>query len=266
MTLGPDVLTNKEESMTTRTALITGAGSERGIGREIARHLADAGFAIAVLDIDGPAAERTAALITDEHGVPALGVAADVTDPASVDEAVAAVESSSLPPIGALVNNAGITRPTRFLDIEPDEWELVFKVNVTGTYLVTRRVLPGLVERGYGRIVNLSSVSAERGGGVFGGSHYSAAKAAVLGLTRALAREAGPHGVVVNAVAPGLIDTDITGGLLAGDRKDKLIADIPVGRNGRTDDVAATVAFLSGESVGYITGATFDINGGSHIA
>ncbi|WP_243789444.1 SDR family NAD(P)-dependent oxidoreductase [Saccharopolyspora gloriosae] len=252
-------------SESARTALITGAGSERGIGRETARQLAAAGFDIAVLDLDGDAAERTAALVAQEHGVRALGVQADVTGQESVDAAVTAVENSDLPAIAALVNNAGITRPTRFLDIEPAEWELVFKVNVTGTYLVTQRVLPGLVERGYGRIVNVSSVSAQRGGGVFGGSHYSAAKAAVLGLTKALAREVGANGVVVNAVTPGLIDTDITGGLLSGDRKEKLIADVPVGRNGRTTDVAATITFLAGEAVGYITGATFDINGGSHI-
>ncbi|GAA3362095.1 MULTISPECIES: SDR family NAD(P)-dependent oxidoreductase [Saccharopolyspora] len=252
-------------SDTARTALITGAGSERGIGRETARRLAAAGFDIAVLDLDGAAAEATASLVAAEHGVRALGVRADVTDQDSVDAAVTAVENSELPPIAALVNNAGITRPTRFLDIAPAEWDLVFKVNVTGTYLVTQRVLPGLVERGYGRIVNVSSVSAQRGGGVFGGSHYSAAKAAVLGLTRALAREVGPNGVVVNAVTPGLIDTDITGGLLTGERKEELIADVPVGRNGRTGDVAATIAFLAGEDVGYITGATFDINGGSHI-
>ena len=252
-------------SETARTAVITGAGSERGIGRETARQLAAAGFDIAVLDVDGDAAERTAGVVAAEHGVRALGVRADVTDESSVDSAVSAVESADLPPIATLVNNAGITRPTRFLDIEQDEWELVFRVNVTGTYLVTRRVLPGMVERGYGRIVNVSSVSAQRGGGVFGGSHYSAAKAAVLGLTRALAREVGPNGVVVNAVAPGLVDTDITGGLLSGERKEELISGVPVGRNGRTTDVASTITFLAGESVGYITGATFDINGGSHI-
>lgn len=252
-------------SETARTAVITGAGSERGIGRETARQLAAAGFDIAVLDVDGDAAERTAGVVAEEHGVRALGVPADVTEESSVDAALATVESADLPPIATLVNNAGITRPTRFLDIEQDEWELVFRVNVTGTYLVTRRVLPGMVERGYGRIVNVSSVSAQRGGGVFGGSHYSAAKAAVLGLTRALAREVGPNGVVVNAVAPGLVDTDITGGLLSGERKEELISGVPVGRNGRTTDVAATITFLAGESVGYITGATFDINGGSHI-
>ncbi|NHD19378.1 MULTISPECIES: SDR family NAD(P)-dependent oxidoreductase [unclassified Actinopolyspora] len=249
----------------TSTAVITGAGSERGIGRQAARRLAEAGFAVAVLDVDEVAAKATADLVAAEHGVPALGTGADVTDGDSVDRAVDVVESSELPDIAALVNNAGITRPTRFLDIERAEWDAVFEVNVTGTYLVTRRVLPGLVERGYGRIVNLSSVSAERGGGVFGGTHYSAAKAAVLGLTRALSREVGQHGVVVNSVAPGLIDTDITGGMLEGERKQRLIADIPVGRNGSTDDVAGVITFLAGSEAGYITGATFDVNGGSHI-
>lgn len=248
-----------------RTAVITGAGSERGIGRETGRHLAAAGFAVAVVDIDESAAEDAAVAIGEEHDVETLGIVADVTDAGSVDRAIGVVESSSLPPIGALVNNAGITRPTRFVDIDRAEWDLVFEINVTGTYLVTQRVLPGLLERGYGRIVNVSSVSGERGGGVFGGSHYSAAKAAVLGLTRALAREVGEQGVVVNAVAPGLIDTDITGGLLTGERKQQLIANVPVGRNGSTTDVAGMITFLSGETVGYVTGATFDVNGGSHI-
>lgn len=254
--------------MTTRpqqTAVITGAGSERGIGRETTRQLAAAGLAVAVLDIDETAAQRTAAVVAEEHGMPALGVHADVTDADSVDAAVSAVEASELPSITALVNNAGITRPTKFLDIDRAEWDLVFAVNVTGTYQVTRRVLPGLIDRGYGRIVNLSSVSAQRGGGVFGGTHYSAAKAAVLGLTRALAREVGEHGVVVNAVTPGLIATDITGGLLSGERKEQIVAGIPVGRDGRTADVAGMITYLAGEGIGYVTGATFDVNGGSHI-
>lgn len=253
------------DSKTSRTAVITGGGSERGIGRETAHYLAESGYAVAVIDVDGEAARHTANAVAHRHGVVTLGVAADVTDAASVDHGISAVEESELPPIAALVNNAGITRSTRFLDIEQDEWELVFKVNVTGTYTVTRRVLPGLIERGYGRIVNLSSVSAIRGGGVFGGSHYSAAKAAVLGLTRALAREVGQHGVVVNAVAPGLVETDITGGALTDQRRNELAEGTPVGRNGQTADVAATIRFLASDEVGYITGATFDINGGSHI-
>jgi 2-hydroxycyclohexanecarboxyl-CoA dehydrogenase len=122
-----------------------------------------------------------------------------------------------------------------------------------------------MADRGFGRVVFLSSVSAERGGGVFGGVAYSAAKAAQLGFARALAREVGPDGITVNSVAPGLIDTDITGGALEGDTKTQLVAGIPVGRNGRVGDVADLITFLCREQTGYITGATYDVNGGSHI-
>ena len=122
-----------------------------------------------------------------------------------------------------------------------------------------------MADRGFGRVVFLSSVSAERGGGVFGGVAYSAAKAAQLGFARALAREVGPHGITVNSVAPGLIDTDITGGALEGDTKTQLVAGIPVGRNGQVSDVADLITYLCREQTGYITGATYDVNGGSHI-
>jgi NAD(P)-dependent dehydrogenase (short-subunit alcohol dehydrogenase family) len=145
------------------------------------------------------------------------------------------------------------------------EWDRIFAVNVRGAYNVTRRLAPGLVERGFGRIVSLSSVSAERGGGVFGGVAYSAAKAAHLGFAKALAREFGRAAVTVNAVAPGLIDTDITGGALEGERKAALLTTIPVGRSGRVADVADLIAYLCRPESGYITGATYDVNGGSHM-
>lgn len=247
-----------------RTAIVTGAASRRGIGRATATRLAADGFAVAILDRDGAGAKDAAAAIAEGTGSPALGVECDVTSAHSVDAAVRTVEAE-LPDIAALVNNAGITSPTRFLDIDLAEWDRIFDVNVRGTVIAMQRVLPGMRDRGYGRVVNLSSVSAQRGGGIFGGSHYSAAKAAVLGLTRAVAREVGPSGVVVNAVAPGLIDTDITGGALAPDVKSDLVAGIPVGRVGTTDDVADTVAFLCSPSAAYLTGTTIDVNGGSHI-
>ncbi|MFE9245109.1 SDR family NAD(P)-dependent oxidoreductase [Nocardiopsis sp. NPDC006938] len=250
---------------TDRCAVITGAGSPRGIGLATAARLAADGFAIAILDIDGDAASAAAEQISAEYSVPTLAATADVTSEESVDQAFAAVEGSHLPPVTALVNNAGITAPTRFADITLDEWRRIFAVNVEGTFLATRRALPGMRERGHGRVVNLSSVSAQRGGGVFGGSHYSAAKGAVLGLTRALAREAAPDGVVVNAVTPGFIGTDITAGKLTDERRAQLIEEIPVGRGGDVADVAGLIAYLCGPEVGYVTGATFDVNGGSHI-
>ena len=193
-----------------------------------------------------------------------IGLGCDVTKSDQVDAAVSALERD-LPPVAALVNNAGITAPTRFLDINEEEWDRIFEVNVRGTYLVTRRVLPGLIDRGYGRIVNLSSVSAIRGGGFFGGAHYSAAKAAVLGLTRAVAREFGPSGVTCNALAPGLISTDITAGKLSPEREAEIVAGIPRQRQGTVGEVASIIVYLCSEDAGYVTGATLDINGGSHI-
>jgi 2-hydroxycyclohexanecarboxyl-CoA dehydrogenase len=249
---------------TDRTAVVTGAASRRGIGRATAHALAAAGWHIAVLDLDETSAKEAAHEIADRHGVQAAGVGCDVTDETSVDHALAVLDGT-LPPVGALVNNAGITSPTPFLEVGGAEWDRVFAVNVRGAYNITRRVAPGMAERGFGRIVFLSSVSAERGGGVFGGVAYSAAKAAQLGFTRALARELGPAGVTVNAVAPGLIDTDITGGALEGERKAALLAGIPVGRNGKVGDVADLITYLCREETGYITGATYDVNGGSHI-
>ena len=250
-------------SVSDYTAVVTGAGSTRGIGRATAHALAAAGWNVAVLDLDEAGAKDAATEIAERHGVQALGVACDITDEASVDAALAAL--AGLPPIGALVNNAGITSPTPFLEVTGEEWDRLFAVNVRGAFNITRRVAPGLVERGFGRVVFLSSVSAQRGGGVFGGVGYSAAKAAELGFARALARELGPHGVTVNSVAPGLIGTDITGGALEGERKAALLAGTPVGRVGTTADVADLITYLCREESGYITGATYDVNGGSHI-
>jgi NAD(P)-dependent dehydrogenase (short-subunit alcohol dehydrogenase family) len=247
-----------------RTAVVTGAGSQRGIGRATAHTLAAAGWNVAVLDLDEAGAKNAADDIAQTHGVKTYGLSCDVTDESSVTAALAALTATA-PPIGALINNAGITSPTPFLEVTAAEWERVFDVNVRGAYIITRQVAPDLVERGFGRIVFLSSVSAERGGGVFGGVAYSAAKAAQLGFARALARELGPSGITVNSVAPGLIDTDITGGALQGERKAQLMAGIPVGRNGTVADVADLITYLCREESGYITGATYDVNGGSHI-
>lgn len=247
------------------TAIVTGGASARGIGRATAHTLAAAGWNVAILDLDEGSAKDAADEVAQRAGVQAFGVRCDVTDEASVESALAALDGSA-PPVGALVNNAGITSPTPFLEVTGAEWDRIFAVNVRGAFNITRRVAPGMVERGFGRIVFLSSVSAVRGGGVFGGVAYSAAKAAQLGFTRALAREIGPRGVTVNSVAPGLIDTDITGDALEGERKAQLLAGIPVGRNGKVSDVADLITFLCREETGYITGVTYDVNGGSHIS
>jgi 2-hydroxycyclohexanecarboxyl-CoA dehydrogenase len=248
-----------------RTAIVTGAASPRGIGRATCARLARAGWAVAVLDIDGDAAKRVAAGIAADHSVPALGVAVDITDPDAVDAAVAAVESA-LPPVVGLANVAGVSSPIDFVDVTTAEWDRVFAVNMRGTFLVTHRVVPAMIATRTGRIVSVSSASAQRGGGTYSKVPYSASKAAVIGFTRALAREMAPHGITVNCVAPGPIDTDIMGGTLTAERKAAMSADVPLGRVGTVNEVAALVTFLMSEDAAYITAATYDINGGLQIS
>jgi 2-hydroxycyclohexanecarboxyl-CoA dehydrogenase len=237
-----------------RTVLLTGAASPRGIGRASADRLAREGWAVAILDIDADEAKAAAAEIGDAHGVPTLGVGADVSDKAAVDAAVAAVESS-MPPIVGLANVAGISSPTGFMDETVEGWDRVFAINMRGTFIVTQRVLHGMIDRRLGRIVSVSSVSAQRGGGTYSKVAYSSSKAAIIGFTRALAREMGQHGITVNAVAPGPIDTDIMGGTLTEERKAAMSADTLVKRVGTREEVAALIAFLLGEEAGYITAA-----------
>jgi 2-hydroxycyclohexanecarboxyl-CoA dehydrogenase len=248
-----------------RTAVVTGGASPRGIGRATAERLARDGWAIAILDLDADAAKGTAEEIAQAHSVPALGVAADVSDEAAVDAAFDEIESG-LPPIIGLANIAGISSPTEFLDLTTAEWDRVFDINMRGTYFVTRRAVPAMIENNVGRIVSISSISAQRGGGTFSKVPYSAAKAAIIGFTRALAREVGLHGITVNAIAPGPIDTDIMGGTLTDERRADLSAGTMLGRVGTVREVAALMAFLMSEDAGYITAATYDINGGLQVS
>lgn len=248
-----------------RTAIVTGAASERGIGRATAHRLARDGWAVAVIDLDGAAAARVAEEIEAAHGLPARGYGLDVTDRAG---SIAVVErvAAELPQIVGIVNNAGISSPTPFLEVSEDEWRRIIDVNLNGAFHLTQAAANIMAVHGVGRIVNVSSASAQRGGGVYGRAAYSASKAALLGLARTLARELGPYGITANSVSPGSIDTDIMGGRLSDDRKAVLLQELPVGRIGTVDDVAGVVAFLLGPDGGYLTGVTYDVNGGSHIA
>lgn len=251
-----------------RTAVLTGATSERGIGITTARRYASQGWAVVILDLDGEKSAKTAAEIGNEFGVPAFGHEIDVASEGSVNAAYAAVQAEvaagTLPEIGALANIAGITSPVPFLETTLELWHKVMDVNATGTYLVTKAFLPDMIASGWGRIVNMSSVSAQRGGGVFGKVPYSAAKAAILGLTKALAREIGASGVTVNAITPGAVDTNIRVGSTE-EQEAAINAGIPLGRNATTEEIAAVITFLSSEESAYLTGTTIDINGGSHI-
>ncbi|KQQ87623.1 SDR family NAD(P)-dependent oxidoreductase [Aureimonas sp. Leaf324] len=244
-----------------KTAVISGAASQRGIGRATAQLFAEHGARVAILDLDaGASAEAAKSLPGEGH----VGIACDVTDKASCDAAAkAAIEAFGQ--IDVLVNNAGITQPIKTLDISLENWGKVIDVNLTGVLLLSQAFVPHMKEKGGGSIACMSSVSAQRGGGIFGGPHYSAAKAGVLGLAKAMAREFGPAGIRVNSVTPGLIQTDITGGKLTDEMRTDILKGIPLNRLGDAADVAKIYLFLASDLSSYVTGATIDVNGGMLI-
>lgn len=247
-----------------RTAVITGAGSARGIGRAVAFRLAASGWHLGLIDLDGERLDALAAGLRDQFGVLAVAAPADVSDERQVDQAVGRLEAE-LPPVAGLANVAGVSSPVPFAQLDLASWERVLRVNATGTFLVTRRVMPGLVERRYGRIVNLGSTAMQTGGGTYSTAAYAASKGAVEAFSRAVALEMAPHGVTVNVIAPAIIDTDIMGGRITAERRPGFLSQVPVGRLGTARDVAALIEFLLGEEAGYITGATYNINGGVRI-
>ena len=245
-----------------RVAIVTGSGSKTGIGRNIALTLAKQGAAVVVADLNMDGINDTVNAIT-EAGGRALGVELNVTNQASVDVMVEKV-LAEYGRIDILVNNAGISQKATVEEMTIEDMTKIFNVNMFGLFLCTQAVLKPMKDQKFGRIVSLSSVSAKRGGGVFGGAHYSASKAAVLGFSKNLAREVALDGITVNCVAPGLINTDIWKALPEEAAKN-VISGIPMGRPGETDEIAATIAFLVSEESSYITGEEIDINGGSHM-
>lgn len=241
-------------------AVITGAASKRGLGKATAKLFADHGATVAILDLDEAAAIAAAADLGPQH----VGMACNVTDLEGATRTMQAL-IAKWGQIDILVNNAGITQPLKIMDIAPGNYDAVLDVNLRGTLYCSQAVIPHMRERKQGKIVNMSSVSAQRGGGIFGGPHYSAAKAGVLGLTKAMARELAPDNVRVNAICPGFIATDITGGLLTDDMRVTINAGIPMGRAGTAEDVAGCALFLASDLSSYVTGSEVDVNGGSLI-
>ncbi|WP_432546117.1 SDR family NAD(P)-dependent oxidoreductase [Kineococcus sp. SYSU DK004] len=245
-----------------RTAVVTGVGAPRGIGRVVARRLAREGWHLALLDVRADGVDEIAEELRPVTGV--AGITADITSPVEVAAAFERVDAV-LPPVVGLVNLAGTACPTPLLDLTLQEWDASWAVNATGSMLTTQQAARRMAEVGVGRIVNTSSITALDGGGTFSKTAYAASKAAVVGLTKGSARELGPLGITANVLLPGPVDTDIMGGALTDERKAGMAAGIPVGRVGQPEDIAALVAFLLQEESGYVNGASLQVDGGKLI-
>ena len=251
--------------MRRRAALVTGGG--RGIGRAIALALAQQGRSVAVADLLGDEARTVTDEITKEGGS-AVAVELDVTDPASVKDGVAMAESS-LGPLDILVNNAGWDELRPFVDTDEAFWERVLDVNFKGALRMTHALLPGMVDRGFGRIVSIGSDAGRVGSSLE--SIYSGAKGGVIAFTKTIAREAARNGVTANAVCPGPTDTPMLAGIVAAHEDAERVIGamtraVPMRRLAQPEEVAAAVAFFASEQASYITGQTLSVSGGLTMA
>ncbi|SFH13547.1 3-oxoacyl-[acyl-carrier-protein] reductase [Palleronia marisminoris] len=238
-----------------RVAIVT--GGSRGIGASISRALKEAGHEVAATYGGN---DEAAGAFTEETGIRTFKF--DVGDYEACKAGIAEVENA-LGPVEILVNNAGITRDAPFHKMTPDQWREVIDTNLTGVFNMTHNVWGGMRDRGFGRIVNISSINGQKG--QFGQANYSAAKAGDIGLTKALAQEGARKGITVNVVSPGYIATDM---VMAVPEKvrEQIVAQIPVGRLGEPEEIARCVAFLASDDAGFITGATLTANGGQYLA
>jgi NAD(P)-dependent dehydrogenase (short-subunit alcohol dehydrogenase family) len=243
-----------------RVAIVTGASRERGIGLATAKLFAEHGATVVLTDLDGDDARRAAEAVGPGHA----GLACDVTD----REACLAVAAETMRRFGrvdVLVNNAGVTQRRGVMEVTPQDYDLVTDVVLRGTLYMSQAVIPSMRAQGSGSIVCVSSMSGQQGGGVFGGTHYCAAKAGVIGMAKAMARELGPEGVRVNAIAPGLILTDFSRRPNADPGKHELAKSFPLRRVGLPADVAGACLYLASELSAFVTGATLDVNGGANL-
>jgi acetoacetyl-CoA reductase len=238
-----------------RLALVT--GGTRGLGLAIALALREGGYRIAVTcHSDSVAAAR----LQEETGIDVFRW--DVADAAACRDGIGRL-TAALGPVDILVNNAGITADAMFHKMDEEQWWRVLRTNLGSMYNMTRQVIEGMRERRFGRIVNISSINGRKGQP--GQTNYAAAKAGILGFTKALALESAAHNITVNAVAPGYCDTAMVAAVRP-EVLQRIVDGIPVGRLGRPEDIGRMVAFLAGEDAGFITGATFDVNGGQYLA
>ena len=239
-----------------RVALVS--GGTRGIGAAIAVALKDAGYKVAA-NYGGN--DEAASAFKDRTGIPVYKW--DVSDFQACQDGIAKVEGE-LGPIAVLVNNAGITRDATLHRMKPEQWRDVIRTNLDSVFNMTRGVIEGMRERGFGRIVNISSINGQKG--QFGQANYSAAKAGLIGFTKAVAQENAAKGITVNAVAPGYIGTEMVRAVPEDVLKSKILPLIPVGRLGEPEEVARCVVFLASDEAGFITGSTLSANGGQYMA
>ncbi|HEY8061727.1 MAG TPA: SDR family NAD(P)-dependent oxidoreductase [Gemmatimonadales bacterium] len=231
-------------------------GAARGLGRAAAERLLERGASVAVNVRDGKRAD----LLVREMGERSCAVPGDISQD-GIPEAIVAGVLDRFGRIDILVNNAALPLTTRFEQITPEEWRRAVEVNLTAPFLLTRAVVPAMKAQRYGRVVNISS-TAGRMVSTLGGAHYTATKTGLLGLTRAAAKELGKYGITVNAVCPGMIDTELTRESATDEQLGRIAAGYPVPRLGTAREVADLICFAASEAAGYITGAAFDINGG----
>lgn len=243
-----------------QVAIVTGGASLRGIGWATAKRFADEGARVAILDLDPSAAEQAARAI----GGPHLGLACDVRDEPACRSAVQGV-LDTFGRIDILVNNAGVSQSQRLTDSTQADYDLVMDVSVRGAYNMSRAVVPHMRSRQHGAIVCMGSVAAQRGGGILGGPHYSAAKGAIQALAKAMARELATDGIRSNAIAPGMVDTELLVGKIDEAGKRRVAEGVPLGRLATAKDIANACLFLASDQSAYITGVVLDVSGGLHI-
>ena len=238
-----------------KIALVTGAGG--GIGAAIASTLVNHGCSVYVADSDTAAANKVATEL-GERGYPLTLDVGNAADAAAAVEQIVRERGR----IDIAVNNAGILKTGSILDASIADWDQVCRVNLSGVYYCCKAVLASMVKQRYGKIVNIASVSAMKGGGSFGNVLYGTTKAGVVALTKGLGRELAPFGINVNAIAPGVVETNMTGSLLTPERRKAVLGAIPLGRFASTDDIAQVVALLASDVLGYVTGETIVVDGG----
>lgn len=240
-----------------KVAVVTGAGS--GIGRAVAVRLAKDGIAVAIWDLNGAGGAETAKLITDAGGK-ALALTANAADRAAIKDA-ATKTRAAFGPITILVNNAGITDTTAFLELQEDVWDRMIAINLKGPFLVTQEIVPDMLAAEWGRIINITSSSTQTG--AYGMAHYAGAKAGLLGMTKSLAVEYATKGITANVVPPGFIDTPML--RAAPIDVDGYAATQLMKRPGKPEDIAGAVAYLASEEANYVTGQTISVNGGRYM-